>query len=68
MKWVNPFVVKSFDGAHEMQAWDAESRIAAVKSFNAEECERALGVPNLQRMVRAAVERRLRQLARELAR
>lgn len=44
---------------------DVESRLAKVKDFDAETCARALKLPNLQKTVRVAIERRLRKLQRE---
>jgi hypothetical protein len=41
---------------------DAASRLHAVKEFSAEDCRAALKLPDLQKTVRLAVERRLRKL------
>jgi hypothetical protein len=50
---------------------DVTSRLATVKGFDAATCERALAralaLPHLQKTVRTAVERRLRQLKRAQA-
>lgn len=46
---------------------DADSRIEAVKRFSAEQVQVALNLPNLQKTVRIAIERRLKQLEREKA-
>jgi len=43
---------------------DVDSRLAKVKGFDATTCERALALPDLQKTVRTAIERRLRKLTK----
>jgi hypothetical protein len=62
---VNPFSARVLDGETAETFWvDADSRIRLVKTFGFEQCEAALKVPDLQKTVRVAVERRLRMLRR----
>lgn len=59
----DPFFVRRF--ADVDSSWiDADSRIEAVKNFSAQQCRDALKLSDLQKTVRLAIERRLRQLAK----
>ncbi len=58
----NPFVTGHVPGVGDMQAADVESRLDLVARFNAAKCRAALQMPDLQKTVRRAVERRLRKL------
>lgn len=59
----NPFLCPVLGPS--VEAIDVASRIEIVKELDAEECHAALKVPGLQKIVRQAVERRLRRLAKE---
>lgn len=58
---LGPFVTDHYRGV-AYGHMDADSRIRAVRSFDADQCRQALAMPNLQKTVRAAAERRLRML------
>jgi hypothetical protein len=58
----NPFLVDICGQVCQTMASD--DRIRMVKSFDAAQCHAALALPNLQKTVRLALERRLRQLAK----
>lgn len=58
----NPFITMTLSGCGYAQHMDAESRISAVKSFDADECQAALKLKGLQKTVRQAIQRRRRQL------
>ena len=61
---MNPFA----SSVHPGSQWvDADSRLECVKEFSAEQCRAALKLPDLQKSVRLAIERRLRKLAKEVA-
>ena len=57
----NPFAYHNALG-WPMQVVDVATRLERVKRFDADQCERALKVDGLQKTVRTAIERRLRQL------
>lgn len=59
----SPFVTRQVPGVGDVQACDAQSRIDMVAHFNVEQCLRAMTVPYLQKTVKVAIERRVRQLA-----
>ncbi len=59
----HPFYARSYDGLATFYV-SSEDRIAAARQFDAATCRRALALDDLQRTVRAALERRLRQLER----
>lgn len=67
----HPFASHSFttnDGRHvEARHIDAVSRCRVVADFTAEQCHAALKLPDLQKTVRTAIERRLRKLELENA-
>jgi len=61
----NPFVTTAYMINGEPRVLGeitAEDRQRAVKTFNAVDCELALALPDLQKTVLAAIERRLRKL------
>lgn len=58
----NPFAVASMPGCITA---GVEDRLYRVKQFNAPEIRAALALPNLEKTVRLACERRLRKLAKE---
>lgn len=45
-----------------LQYSSADERIARVREFTADQCRAALALPDLQKTVRAAIERRLKKL------
>jgi hypothetical protein len=55
-----PFLVTTRAGICEIV--DAESRLEAVKSFSKMDCRAALKMPDLQKTVRLAIERRLKRM------
>lgn len=61
----HPFLAATYEGR---QFYDvvAEDRIRRVKHFDRAQCLAALALPDLQKTVARAVERRLRQLERGL--
>ena len=59
---MNPFETGQVYNGHRLQHCDAQDRITCVKEFNAAQCRAALALPDLQKTVRTAVERRLRAL------
>jgi ParB family chromosome partitioning protein len=63
----NPFLCYFNDGVetHQAENISAEDRIDAVRKFNAAECEAALVLPDLQKTVKTAIERRIRELGKE---
>jgi len=59
----NPF---SNDGGKT--AWiDGDSRLSCVKDFSIKQCKAALELPDLQKTVRLAIERRIRKLSKAAA-
>lgn len=58
----NPFAVASMPGCITA---GVEDRCYRVKKFGAEECRAALALPDLEKTVRVACERRLRKLEKE---
>lgn len=62
----NPFLAATYEGG---QFYDivAEDRIRRVKHFDRAQCLAALALPDLQKTVTRAIERRLRQIERGLA-
>ena len=63
----HPFAASSYmsdNGPVVTYVVDAESRLSRVPSFTAEQCATALQVPGLQAVVRKAIERRQRLLAK----
>lgn len=64
----NPFRHASgFRDVPHVETVDAKDRLEAVKSFNAAELRAVIDLPNVQKTVRVAAERRLRKLAKEAA-
>lgn len=61
----NPFLAATYEG-REFYDIVAEDRIRRVKHFDRAQCLAALALPDLQKTVARAVERRLRQLERGL--
>jgi len=59
----SPFYAGTY-GGHECEDIDAQSRIYRVARFDAATCRRALRMRHLQKSVRAAIERRLKKLAK----
>lgn len=62
----NPFVANRY-GETQAYVVGAEDRISRVCHFDRRQCLAALALPDLQRTVTRALERRLRQLERGLA-
>lgn len=62
----NPFAVQ-LHGGIQAYTCSADDRISRVQHFDRKQCLAALALPDLQRTVARAVERRLRQLERGLA-
>jgi hypothetical protein len=60
----DPFYSGSHAGQHYFYV-SAADRAARVGALDLEQCRRALAMDDLQKSVRTAVERRLRQLERE---
>ncbi len=56
----NPFLMPSLGPG--VQTIDSADRIAASKNFNIAECRAALQLPDLQKTVRQAIERRLKKV------
>ncbi len=63
---MNPFETGQIYNGHRLQHCDAHDRITCVKEFDLAKCRAALALPDLQKTVRVAVERRLRALQRDL--
>lgn len=61
---MNPFETSQTYNGHRLQICDGQDRILCVKGFDADQCRAALALPDLQKTVRSAIERRLRALAR----
>lgn len=61
-KGANPFMVNIC--GQICQTVDSTDRIHMVKQFTASECRSAIALPNLQKTVLTAIERRLRKLER----
>jgi hypothetical protein len=61
----NPFKGPRY-GEIQTYTLAAEDRVARVKRFDRRQCLAALALPDLQKTVARAVERRLRQLERGL--
>ncbi len=59
----NPFWIYRWAGIDTF-CQDAQSRIACVKDFPAAQCRAALRLPDLQKTVRLAIERRIRKLGK----
>ncbi|RHW21719.1 hypothetical protein [Pseudomonas jilinensis] len=59
----NPFITGMVNG-RPYQSVTVEDRLAMVVRFTAAQCEAALAVPNLQKTVKTAVERRQRKLTK----
>lgn len=67
----NPFKAFTYPSDHgPVQAYHcaADDRLRALASFDQAQCEAALRLPGLQAVVRNALERRLRKLAKDAAR
>ncbi|WP_237173003.1 hypothetical protein [Paracandidimonas lactea] len=62
----HPFYVATYSG-RDCYEVAAEDRIRRVKHFDRAQCLAALALPDLQKTVVRAIERRLRQLERGLA-
>lgn len=59
---MNPFLCEEYGpGVEEL---GAEARIRRVRDFSIGQCQEARKLPDLQRSVRVAIERRLRALAK----
>jgi len=58
----NPFLTGTHLGGVSQEWVDVESRLDCVKRFSAEDCRAALDLPGLQKTVRVAVERLLKQI------
>lgn len=66
----NPFTAYTYQSDHgPVQTYhcDADGRLRVLASFDKAQCEAGLLVPGLQAVVRNALERRLRKLARDAA-
>lgn len=63
MKPDNPFLTKLY-GDRWLGPVTAAERVRMVASFDKLQCEAALQVPDLQKSVKVAIERRLRRLAK----
>lgn len=63
---MSPFETGQIYGRTRLQYLDAHDRITCVKEFDLAKCRAALALPDLQKTVRVAVERRLRALQRDL--
>ena len=61
---MNPFETGQVYGRIRLQHLDAQDRITCVKEFDFAQCRAALALPDLQKTVLEAVERRLRVLRR----
>ena len=64
---LHPFAASSYmsdNGPVQTYVVDADQRLARVAKFNASDCAIALQVPGLQAVVRKAIERRQRTLAK----
>ena len=64
---LHPFAALSYmsdNGPVQTYVVDADQRLARVAKFNASDCAIALQVPGLQAVVRKAIERRQRTLAK----
>jgi len=61
MSHANPFFAGRYNG-HDTFAVDSASRLMRVRHFSADQCRRALKVRGLQKVVRRALQGRLRQL------
>ncbi|MBO3274166.1 hypothetical protein [Pseudomonas schmalbachii] len=59
----HPFYSGTFHG-HHFYCMTADDRIQRVASFDLDTCHRALALGGLQKSVRQAIERRMRQLER----
>lgn len=59
----NPFFAGEY-GGHRTYAMTADDRISRVRHFDRRQCLAALALPDLQKTVSRAVERRLRQIDR----
>lgn len=62
MEAKNPFMVNLC--GHACQTIDSTDRIRMVKQFTVSQCHAALKLDGLQKTVRQAIERRLRQLGK----
>jgi ParB/RepB/Spo0J family partition protein len=60
----NPFLYHWSDGTQVLTS-GVNDRIEAVRKFSADECEAALALPDLEKTVKTAIERRLRKLEKE---
>lgn len=62
----NPFLSNHVPGIGDAEAVDVETRLERVKNFSESQCRAALKRDGLQATVRKAIERRLRQLEKEV--
>ena len=62
----NPFYLATYNG-HATYNTAADDRLSCVRGFDLAQCLAALALPDLQKTVRMAVERRQRALRRETA-
>jgi len=60
----NPFLTLSLDG-RQTGAVTAECRLHTLQRFTVEQCRQALALPDLQKTVVTALERRIRKLEKE---
>lgn len=60
----DPFITGQW-GGHPCGAVTAPDRISMVRNFDLDEVEAAMQLPHLQKTVRAALQRRRRQLIKE---
>ena len=61
---LGPFLTGVRDG-QPYGAVDVASRLNRVEEFGIDQCYHALGVPNLQKTVKTAIERRIRKIEKE---
>ena len=62
---MNPFFFANL-GGHPTYHVNADDRLSVVRGFDLAQCRAALTLPDLQRTVRVAVERRKRALERDI--
>ena len=62
----NPFYLATYNG-HATYHMGVDDRLSCVRGFDLAQCLAALALPDLQKTVRSAIERRQRALQRETA-
>ncbi|WP_285259213.1 hypothetical protein [Halopseudomonas bauzanensis] len=62
----NPFYASTYNG-RDFYHIAAADRLLSVQRFTLEQCQAALELPDLQKSVIAALERRIRKLEKEAA-